>query len=64
MTRAGLLESRGAPPPCTVMHIGYNMNPTDVGAFSQSEREAEPSQPAVRVHHHICCGIIRVGVLQ
>lgn len=64
LNAAGLLESRGAPPPRIVMYIGYNVNPTDVGAFSQSESEAETFQPAVRVDHHICCRIIRVGVLQ
>lgn len=37
---------------------------TDIRAFAQSECEAEALQAAVRVDHHICGGIIRVGVLR
>ncbi len=37
---------------------------TDLRAFSQSEREAEAFHPAVRVDHHVCDRVIRVGVLR
>lgn len=37
---------------------------TDLGAFSQRERDAEASQPAVRVDHHVGDRIVGIGVLQ
>lgn len=40
------------------------MDLTDLGAFSQREREAETFEAAVRVEDHIGGRIVRVGVLQ
>lgn len=37
---------------------------TDLGAFSQREREAETFEAAVRVEDHIGGRVVRVGVLQ
>lgn len=40
------------------------MDLTDLGAFSQREREAETFEAAVRVEDHIGGRVVRVGVLQ
>lgn len=40
------------------------MGLTDLGAFSQREREAETFEAAVRVEDHIGGRVVRVGVLQ
>ena len=52
----------GSLPVSTVSSSGVNL--TYLGAFPQSEREAEALQAGVRVDHHIRGGVVRVGVLQ
>lgn len=37
---------------------------TNLGSFSKSESQAEASQSAVRVDHHVRGRVVRVSVLQ
>lgn len=47
-----------------VTHLSDRLSLTDLGAFSQRERDAEASQAAVRVDHHVGDRIVGIGVLQ
>lgn len=58
-----LRQSGSLRPPAWVFKAA-RVDLTDLGAFSQREREAKTFEAAVRVEDHIGGRVVRVGVLQ